>query len=1256
MGLVYRATDRKTGATVALKMLAPETGDKQRFAREAALLARIDHPGVVRYVDHGELAGGEQWLAMEWLEGEDLSDRLTSGGTLSIDETLRLARKVAAGLAAAHRAGIVHRDLKPANIFLVGGHLDAPKLLDFGVARTTASSDLTVTGTVLGTPAYMAPEQISDETISAAADVYGVGACLFCCLLGRAPFTGTHHLAVLAKVVVEPPPPLRDIRPDVPAAISDLVARLLAKEPSERPANGAALEAELAALADRTGPGLASERRMPAAISAREQRVACVVLCASGPTPDEATIAEGASGRTEDEMRSAIISRGGSLDRIGKGASLITIPHAASAAEQAARAARCALAVASVRTGAPIFVATGKVLVTGEGRVGEVIDRAAAALAARRHEPGVYVDGATAELIEGRFRMRPAEDEWRLLVEEEENALPVRMLLGRPAACIGRDTQIAMLDAMITASTDDARAGAALVVAEPGLGKTHLVNELLRPSRGRHEGLDVLVARGDPMRASSAFGMVAQLIARAAGIRDSDPVNVRAEKLAQLVEPDHLRELLGELSGVPTPPAQASAALRAARADAAVMADALRDAWLEWMRARTEQATLLLLLEDVHWADVVSLRLLETTAIELADRPLFILATARPEGSTAFAERFKARGLVEITLGPLGAGAAEKLVREALGARVTLDAEAVRALCKRAAGHPFLLEELVRAVADGRGADVLPSSVLGMMQTRLDDLGAGARQVLRAGSVFGESFSKEGVRRLLGDETTANEVRAAIGELSAQEMIGEERTKQAEGQYRFRHALLRDAAYATLSDVDRVRAHQRAAEWLEQAGELDPAVVAEHYDRGADRPRAAHFFRRAAEQAMAKTDFDRALAFTQRALSLGPDDATEAALRGIEAEVLYWRGDIKTAADRAPSAVARLDRGTRAWLDAVSVAVGALGQLGRNEEVAALLLDAARIRSAPADRDAHIVALCRGATQLYWAHARTDLASIRSALHELAPDANALDAYAAGWLHRVHAEAAWLHDRDMARCMAELDASCGAFERARAQRPLALSKLNAASLVGWSGNPARGVDLVHSACADASRLGAGFLLKYGRAVEGLVSTYARAPDAADIMARALEDVAGSPRLAFICRIVLGWHALDAKDHAEAAKQADAANAIAVVDDLRCAGLALRSRAALARGDQEAALEDAQAAMRVATNCTDLELTFGLPRLALAEAQLARGDRVAAKEALDPALRALDRIAATIPNEDERRAFLDRPMANDQIMKLAHELT
>jgi eukaryotic-like serine/threonine-protein kinase len=872
----------------------------------------------------------------------------------------------------------------------------------------------------------------------------------------------------------------------------------------------------------------------------------------------------------------------------------------------------------------------------------------------------VRVDAATAELLEGSFRMR-GEGEWRQLIAEEDTVAPVRTLLGKPTPCVGREAQLAMLDAVLGACVDESRAGAALVVAAPGLGKTHLVHELLRPSRGRHAGIDIVYAKGDPIRAASAFGVASQILARSAGMRDSDGASERGAKLDALVARDFgeddasgRRELLGEICGVVTPIGRASPGLRAARADAAVMADALRDVWVAWISARVARGTVLILLEDVHWADAASIRLVEAAIAELTERPLFVLATSRPDGSQLFAERFRPRGLVEVTLGPLSTSSAERLVRGALGAAI--DPELVRTLTKRSGGHPFHLEELVRAVADGRGADALPDSVLGMVQARLDDLGAEARRMLRAASVFGETFRASGVAALMGDEMSERAIRARLVELVEKEMVTEDRAPAAhESVYRFRHMLLRDTAYATLAELDSSRAHRRAAAWLEEVGEADPAVLGEHYDRGRVPERAADFFRRAAAQAIARGDFERAHAHAERALSLGPEASTEAALRAIQAEILYWRGDLAAAAERAPSAVARLARGAPEWFDAVSVAVGALGQLGRNDEVAALLRDAARVDAPPASRPAHVVALCRGMTQLFWAHAGAGLGDVRTCLDALVERPEPLDAYQTGWVHRVRAEAAWLHERDMGKCLAELDASCEAFARARALRPLCLSRLNAASLTGWSGDPARGLSLVASARADAERLGSGFLSSYGNAVQGLLLAYAGDVGSVDVMKRALEALKGSPRLAFICRVVLATAALGSGDIDVADEHARGASEIKVVDDLRAAGLALTARVSVARGHADEALRVALAASSVASSCPDLELTHGMAGLALAEAHVAREDTDAAKAALTPIVSAIDAIAATIGSPEHRLRFKERPLANDAIARLAREL-
>jgi serine/threonine-protein kinase len=252
MGTVFRATDRQTGAAVAVKVIlgrGPELAE--RFTREAAVLADLQHPGIVRFVASGSTPAGEAYLVMEWMEGESLSERL-SRGTLSIAETVALGRRVATALAHAHARGVVHRDIKPSNLFLEGGDLARVKILDFGIARITETGQgLTRTGQALGSPGYTSPEQARGEkSLDARADVFSLACVLFACLTGEPPFTGP-PLQVLMKVVMDPAPLASARRQDVPPALEDLLQRMLAKQPAARPADAAAVAAALGVLAPR---------------------------------------------------------------------------------------------------------------------------------------------------------------------------------------------------------------------------------------------------------------------------------------------------------------------------------------------------------------------------------------------------------------------------------------------------------------------------------------------------------------------------------------------------------------------------------------------------------------------------------------------------------------------------------------------------------------------------------------------------------------------------------------------------------------------------------------------------------------------------------------------------------------------------------------------------------------------------------------------------------------------------------------------
>ena len=256
VGIVYRAHDEVTGQKVALKVIAihgVDAGEEARFNREGRVLAGLRHPGIVRLVAFGQLEEGQPYVAMEWLEGEDIAQR-QKRSPLPLALSLEVGAQVAEALAAAHTAGIIHRDVKPSNIILVGSGktTDGPvnaRLVDFGVAAA-GDVKLTRTGAIIGTPAYMAPEQArGDEGVDARADLYALGATLFEMITGRPPHVGPTPIAILARLVTTPPPRLSDIAPTVPAVLDELMAELLATDPEERPAGAAEVADRLRAVA-----------------------------------------------------------------------------------------------------------------------------------------------------------------------------------------------------------------------------------------------------------------------------------------------------------------------------------------------------------------------------------------------------------------------------------------------------------------------------------------------------------------------------------------------------------------------------------------------------------------------------------------------------------------------------------------------------------------------------------------------------------------------------------------------------------------------------------------------------------------------------------------------------------------------------------------------------------------------------------------------------------------------------------------------
>jgi tetratricopeptide (TPR) repeat protein len=889
MGTVYRAHDRVSGAPVAVKVVTDDAlHGGARFTQEARILCELEHPAIVRYIAHGSSEDGRSYLVMEWLEGEDLAHRL-SRGPLPIEEAIDLCRRVADALASAHARGIVHRDVKPANVFLTEGHASHVKVLDFGIARTrlaggldTTVMPITRTGAVIGTVGYMSPEQARGATdVDARTDVFAMGCVLFECLTGRPAFSGANAVAVLAKVLIEDAPRVRTLRPEIPSNLDELVAKMLAKQPGQRPSGAAAVASELAAV--RASGSLSLPRPSSGGLAEREQRLVSIVLA-----------------RGIDAKRARSVLADVEPFELADGALLFALRGA----DPVNLAASAAIALREIAPDAAISVATGRIDTSHDGLLGPVIDRAATTLA----KPGeIALDVLSSSLLFGRYEIAGDESQRRLIGFALHSAEP-RTLLGKRTPCVGRDKELALLQATFEECASEPIARVELVTAPAGCGKSRLQHELL----GRVGGdATVLFARSDPMGAGSSLGIVRQLVRSAAGVREGDALATQREALRAHLSKlfvdealDRGCDMLGELIGAP--PVKPGLVLRAARDDARILSSWLRRAFAEWLAALCDAGPVLIAVEDLHWGDRTSVAYLEEALRNNAARPLMVLALARPEVHDLFPDLWARVGCQELRLPALTKRAAEKLVKSVLS---DADDETVLHLVDRAEGNAFYLEELIRHVAEG-GAGSLPETVLALAEARVARVDPERRRALRAASIFGEVFWADAVSSLLDGSESAG---AALRAMVEDELLVERATSKFPGvrEYAFRHGLLRDVAYAILTDEDRARGHHHAGEWLERAGEKDMNVLADHFERAGDRPRAAVFLEMAVQRAFEAFDIRAAMELTDRVLRTGVDGERLGRLRVVQSMAATIQGDPASATKYAKEAYGLLPRGSR---------------------------------------------------------------------------------------------------------------------------------------------------------------------------------------------------------------------------------------------------------------------------------------------------------------------------------------------------------
>ncbi|WP_437626953.1 protein kinase domain-containing protein [Sorangium sp. So ce1151] len=1311
LGTVYLARHLATGEPAAIKVLRdPSDEARSRFAREARALAALSHPHIVRYIDHGVMPDGEPYLVMEWLEGEDLAARL-GRGPLEPAAALRLAATVADGLSVAHAQGVIHRDIKPQNLFLPQGDLDQVKIVDFGLAHLhDATYALTRAGQTLGTPSFMPPEQVTGEQeIDPRADLYSLGCVLFACLTGRPPFAAAQLVATLAKVVFDEAPLPSSRCPGLPAALDAFVARLLAKKPAARPSSAVAVAEALRALEVKVaGPASSSAPTSSAALTGRERRVASVILAANvgdvgrgllaadllrdrtaplgdardgrdARDPDDARALDSV-GLTAQALRQVVTRHGAQLELLGDGSLAAVVPGAGSPTELATSAARCALALRGLLPSARVALSTGWDEIERMQPMEQVIDRASALLEGRTsregrtgHEdraegpadgaPPILLDPMTAALLSDRFEVA-RDGDGLVLVGENEPADEARKLLGKPTTCVGRERELLLFEATFDECAGDSAARAVLVTAGAGVGKSRLRHELVRRLGARAEPVEIWTAQGDSMRVGAPFGMLGQIVRRAARLLDGEPLEARQRKLAARVAahvPEPLRrpvaEFLGEMVGTPFPDDD-SVLLQAARQDAKRMGDQMQWAWVELTRAECAARPVLLVLEDLHWGDRPTVEFVDAALRLLDDRRLMVLALARPEVHRAFPALWEARAPTELRLKELSRKACERLVLEALGPATP--AAVVAELVGRSAGNAFFLEELVRAAMEGR-PDGVPETVLAMTQARLAGLVPEARRLLRAGSIFGEVFWRGAAKALLGAPVDEPELDACLADLEQRELVTRRPDAKFhdEVEYVFRHALLRDAAYEMLTDDDRSLGHRLAGAWLAQAGETDAMVLATHFELGEERERAINCYRRAAEQALGGNDYAAAIERAERAVACGAAGEELGEIATIEAEAHRYRGDFASAEQHAVAAMGALPEGSIRWYRAANLVALAACPLGHEETATGLARALCERWSERAARGPEVIVMAQAASGLLVLRGECeDAAALCRRIDAVAERFQADPAVSAAVL-RLGVHRAILAG-DLGTARERCEAAAQRFAQAGDARMACSSRSNAGHLCNELGAYAEAAVLIRAALADAERLALANTVAHAKENLGRALLHLGALEEAralEVDARRHFVAAGQRRLEGGTYIYLTEAYRLAGDLAAAEAEARrACELLADLPPLAPCVLATLANVLLAQGRAAEALGLAQRAAELAaaavTSLGHLETGESLVYLVHAEALQASGDAPGARAAIALGRGRLLERAAKIANRAWRASFLENVPENARTIELA----
>lgn len=949
MSTVLQAVDLQTHDQVAIKILRQEDvqhgNAASRLVAEALVLAKLNHPGIVGYIDHGMTPNGQPFLVMQWLPGEDLAHRLRYR-PLRLLETLALVTTIAQALAYVHQQGVIHRDVKPSNIMLCDGQPERAVLIDFGVARRDSSqARLTATGVVVGTLEYMAPEQADGgRELTFAADVYGLGVVLFECLSGQSPAVVDRATAVGSNAWSGPMQSLAVLRPELPSSLCALVARMLSAEPSARPQDAAAVLRELDLI------GADCRDVEPPAITpvgflhpSGEHRLGCVLRVQFHSLRRHGATVETKEGNgITDQLRRGRLLRIADkqevkLQWLDSQSCNIYLVGRHDATEVALRSVRTALAICATEPAVFVAIVTGRIegnlphAQTDASQRAELLLAQVLEYGADLQAGAICLDAMTAGLVEKHHKVIRYADRLLLLgrkIQDRERPLQPQYF---STPFVGRQRELQLLRAAQRDCQEGAEAQAIVMIAPSGMGKSRLLLEL-RASEIIGSGVAVIQARAIP--GSTGDRVLSQFLRELCGILDDDSDQTIEHKIeTATTTAAHCNRGRSSPLGVPAGGLQKYLSEQVAslllHGGESLPAERIRDAVLLLLRAECQQRSVLVILEDLHWADNLTIGVLDSVLRDLADEPLLLIALARPELYTSYPRLWAGRRVRNLRLNALSAEESKALLQLLLSTDVPPSVS--QQMESLAGGNPLYLEELARSYTAGYGIH-FPDTLVAAVQARLFRLPAVQRHILRVASILGMLFSTEALVVLLGEGSlSAFEVEQGLQQLEQEELITIARQGRLPGQeeYQFRHAITQEAAYATLSPAEQQAGHLAALTFLERDEHYKHSffLLSQHAVKAGKITSAQQLLHSAAVQAAALAQFGVARNILDQLLALQPQGELLGRCFALQALSVFACGDIEGSFHAGRKAMAALIAQSVAWFSSGVMVLACAAQL-----------------------------------------------------------------------------------------------------------------------------------------------------------------------------------------------------------------------------------------------------------------------------------------------------------------------------------------